>query len=598
MFVGAVADSDRTVRSVVDEISRHLPNASALFSVSNGVAIACWTGAGLERSVFTDDCAYVGNVRGEFPGPTTELRGDFALVARTNDRLRLARGRFAGRPLYWMRIEKTVIACSRMLPLMVLAGRNARLNLDHVLAQFDPGFGLLKAPLPIAGARRVRNNEVIDINAAGETCVFSGPVSIGPELRASAHELSSELRREFRSAVERQCVGVSRVAVMCGGGVDSSNLLAIAVHNARHRRTAEVIPVALDFGGQGDDRPHLRTVCAHLGIEPLRVAPASGARYAGCGYVVDGSAHATVPQSTIFPIMATAKAAGAELVLLGEGAECVLDAAPPVFVDFLLKHPFRAIGCASRFQAIYETRVQSWRRLMFGPLMHHILPSFVRAQRLRQAHNRSLMGTVNILAWAGPRLRSFLTRRREYPNSKPIQSQRDRIVALASSELLMGFRELYSRWEIATDIPMSFPYLDDDYVRFVGRIPSSAIFAGARERGLLRESMKDLVPDSVRYRMDKARGDEAFAELFSAMNEYPKSTDLLTMRELESLGVVDARRFRGAFRRFAADPYADPWCWRAVWGAITAEAYVRWFNELRTHPLPFALSDPPAMVPP
>jgi hypothetical protein len=247
----------------------------------------------------------------------------------------------------------------------------------------------------------------------------------------------------------------------------------------------------------------------------------------------------------------------------------------------LLRHPLDALRSASRFQAIYETRPQSWRRLILGPLLRCALPAAVLERRRSHVHRRGLIRKAATLAWAGPRFATFLNSRQDYADPRPVHSQRARIVGLASSDLLMGVREVFARWEMAGGLPISLPYLDDDYVRFVGRIPSAAIFAGARERGLLRESMEGLVPDSVRYRMDKARGGDAFAELFRAMGGNEAMGDLGTMRELESLGILDSKKFRLAFHRFAADPYADPVCWHALWGALTAEAYVRWFNDLK-----------------
>ena len=145
----------------------------------------------------------------------------------------------------------------------------------------------------------------------------------------------------------------------------------------------------------------------------------------------------------------------------------------------------------------------------------------------------------------------------------------------------MAARENASRWETATGLPICFPYLDDTYVLFVARLPSSAMFAGARERGLLRESMEGVVPDGIRYRMDKARPYHAFAELFSMPVGRASVADLVTMRELERLQMVDPSSFRTAFDRFARDPYANPRDWTTLWSALTAEAYVRWFREFK-----------------
>ena len=80
---------------------------------------------------------------GIFRGQGPSFAGISALVARCANGLRLARGRFAGRPLYWLRADAVVVACSRLLPLAIAAGRHVQLNLDHVLSPFDPIFSLL-----------------------------------------------------------------------------------------------------------------------------------------------------------------------------------------------------------------------------------------------------------------------------------------------------------------------------------------------------------------------------------------------------------------------------------------------------------------------
>ncbi|MGH7269254.1 MAG: hypothetical protein ACREJ3_02390, partial [Polyangiaceae bacterium] len=89
------------------------------------------------------------------------------------------------------------------------------------------------------------------------------------------------------------------------------------------------------------------------------------------------------------------------------------------------------------------------------------------------------------------------------------------------------------------------------------------------------------VPDSVRYRTDKSRPLYAYMEALSAMRADPAFRDLLSMRELEARGIVDANAFASAFEQFARDPSANPWDWGTLWGAITGEAYVRWFAAFR-----------------
>jgi asparagine synthase (glutamine-hydrolysing) len=581
MILGAIGQNDRAAREIVDRLVGELPAQFVACSVSNRIAIACFSGVAGVTPAFADDHAYVGQLRGSFPDATAELRGDFALIARTSDGLRLARGRFAGRPLYWMRTGATVVASSRLLPLAILMHPELRLNVEYVLALFDQTFNLLRGPLPFVGLEKVHTNTIVDVDSSGNARTRSGPFHLQPELKLPTRELASALRQEFAAAVERQCAGATRVAVLTGGGVDSSNLLATTVRNARQKNTADVIPVALDFGGVGDDRPHLRAVCDHLGINPLRVSPSEGVRYAGGDWCIDGTAHAAIPLSTTIALLSRAKSAGADLALLGDGSEWLLDAAPAVFGDFLLKRPLQGLRCAARYQGIFQTRPEAWRTLLLGPLMRRILPRPALELRRSRMRRRTAAHREENFSWMGPKLTAFLSEPRESPSFPAVHSQQSRVAQLTTSALVMMYRELTSQWEMAVDLPISFPYLDDDYVRFVSRIPSEAIFAGARERGLLRESMEGLVPDSVRYRMDKSLGHEAFAQILCAMGADRAIGDLVTMRELDKLGIVDPKRFGTAFEAFAKNPREQASAQLTLWSAITAEGYVRWFNDFK-----------------
>jgi hypothetical protein len=139
---------------------------------------------------------------------------------------------------------------------------------------------------------------------------------------------------------------------------------------------------------------------------------------------------------------------------------------------------------------------------------------------------------------------------------------------------------LVSRLEASVGVPIAYPYLDDDFVRFTARISSADVFIGERERGLLRESMAGLVPDSLRYRMDKAVGDQPEREQFLAAGGYQAVADLATMRELDRIGIVRARRFQQEFRAFSDDP--DSWSSRSAipfWLALHAEVFARWFRS-------------------
>jgi asparagine synthetase B (glutamine-hydrolysing) len=478
-----------------------------------------------------------------------------------------------------MRVGKTTVASTRLLPLALAGKAELRLNPDHVLFFFHPVMLTLGQPLPFVGAEAVQMNTIVEIDSAGRTRAEEGPVRFGPKLTLSNHDLAKHVRDEFEAAVARQSRGARRIGVLTGGGIDSGNLLATAVHNHRHRGGPEVVPLSFDFGGEGDDRPHLGALCRQLGVEPVRIAPAEGAVFGMRDRIVDGQINQILPSAVMSVAMARAREAGVDRVFDGMDSEAIFDADGVVFGDFLLRHPFAALSNATRFHAIGETRWRWWRRMLIGPLARHVLPPFVIEARGKVLRGRLARARAASLPWAGPRLRAFLGNPDNCLRPRPIGSQRARVSALASSPALTVNRDSASRWEIAGGVPISRPYLDDEFLQFMGRVPSAAIFAGARDRGLLRESMAGRVPETLRNRMDKSRPREALASAFAALRDSSALSSLLSMRELEALGIVDARSFRSAFDDFAADPLRDDAAWIYLWAAISGEAHTRWFRE-------------------
>jgi asparagine synthase (glutamine-hydrolysing) len=584
LIAGVVASCDQKAARIIDCLVRVAPAGISSHTVRGGVGIACWTGPRFVSDPRLEgDVALVGTLRSTAPTAGSELKGDFALVGRRSGRLVLARGRFCGRSVYFCRVGDATVACTRLLPLAALLRGNLRLNIDHLCAPLDGRSWAWLNPLPFEGMRSVPLNSRVEIDARGTEEISRPTLALGPALRCSEAELASRLREELCAAVARQSGSARKVGVMTGGGLDSSGVVACAVLNQRRGVAGPVVASALDHGGYGDDRPHLRALCAHLDIEPIRVKPAEAVSRADHARIVDGSIQAYLPGSGTLALVHRAREAGAEVVMTGEGSELALDTISDVFADFLRTAPGSALTCLARFRGVDETWRQSVRRLAVGPLARAIVPT-----RVREALRRSVPRPAP--EWVAPRLEALLRRPLREPGAPVACSQRDRVARLASSPLLTATIDHLLRWEIATGVRFSFPYLDDDFLQFVGRVPSSAVFAGARDRGLLRESLAGIVPDSLRYRTDKARPYQAVVEQYEAMGGFAAVGDLVTMRELGRLGLVHPEKFRRNFEAWASDPAPASGECELLWGAIAGEAYVRQIEALNA---PLALDAPP-----
>ena len=102
-------------------------------------------------------------------------------------------------------------------------------------------------------------------------------------------ELAEALVDQLARTIDWIVGPVSRIAVLGGGGVDSSGLLGTLVHRTRASRTARVSAVTFDFAGPGDDRPHFRTVTDSLGVEALRVYPSDASALVKETFVIDAA---------------------------------------------------------------------------------------------------------------------------------------------------------------------------------------------------------------------------------------------------------------------------------------------------------------------
>jgi len=78
----------------------------------------------------------------------------------------------------------------------------------------------------------------------------------------------------------------------------------------------------------------------------------------------------------------------------------------------------------------------------------------------------------------------------------------DRAQYLELTTLLRGYllSSQGDRMAMAHSVEGRFPFLDHELVGFVSRLPRSHKLSGLRDKRVLRESMRTLLPDSIRYR--------------------------------------------------------------------------------------------------
>lgn len=381
------------------------------------------------------------------------------------------------------------------------------------------------------------------------------------------------LRYALEAAVDRALEGAERVAVLTGGGLDSGALLALA-HARGRLRGISVFAVALDFGGPGDDRPHLAALERHVGVEVERMTPEHGAAHAESFLRGVDAAPFTWPGGPMeVAALARAKARGAERVLTGVGADELFDGEPRALAARALGgDPIGAVRAARALRGFERPRAPALTWIA-RPVASAILPRAVRAWRAR--------GEAWAPPWAGPELVAYLRAAAEGARTRalaPRDTPAARLEALCGAPHREHLAWLRHQQEIAAGVERRDPFLDRALARAVTSLPPAWLLLGQVRRGLFREAIRGLVPESLREREDKASFEPAFTRFASALGGFEALRPLARVPRLAALGLAWPGPFGEAFEELARAPL-DSEGWATVWPALAVEAFLRARDE-------------------
>jgi asparagine synthetase B (glutamine-hydrolysing) len=377
------------------------------------------------------------------------------------------------------------------------------------------------------------------------------------------------LREELTAAVERSLEGVRRVAVMAGGGLDSSGLLALAVEWAEKDATRSVFAVAMDYDTPGDDRPYMRALEQHLDCEVLRVTPEQAAPQMRALREGIDAAPLTWPTAPFeIETLERARQNGAERCLNGVAGDGLFDGAPSALSAMARRGDvLGALRAATQLEGfdIPRSRALSW---IARPMLARAEPHAVRRRRLR--------GLLRTPSWAGPRLSRIIEHQRDVfvaHAMMPRETGADRFAAAQAAPDLEYIGWLRHQEEIASRLPRRDPYLDPTLRRFVLSLPPEWLLHGGKRRGLYREAIRELVPDVIYRRTSKADTEPGIVRVVDAAGGVASLRDLARVRRLADLGLVEPRAFARLFDELAADPTRS-WDWATVFAVLAVEAFV------------------------
>lgn len=438
------------------------------------------------------------------------FNGMWALLILDHEQRTLfaARDRFGVKPLYYWRTPDGALAfASEIKQFTVLDGWQARLNAQRAYDFLAWGVSDHTDETMFAGVFQLRGGQSVTValDQAGDGARL--PVQQWYTLQASAWQgdyaqAITRMRELLDDAVRLRLRADVAVGSCLSGGLDSSSIVGLMNRQLREQGATDRQKTfsACAHEKRFDERPHMETVIASTGVDAHFVYPATADLFAELDKLVW---HQDEPfgSTSIFAqwkVFELAADKGVKVMLDGQGADEQL-AGYMIFFGPLFAGLFRR----GRW-------LRLWRELRAAHRIH--------GMSLLQACKH----LVNILAPLS--LRNRLRERAGYGAVRPAWLALDAdiacedpfarrgarttsIAALCRSQLESTNLQMLLHWEdrdsMAHSVEARVPFLDYRLAEFLIGLPDDWKLSDGITKRILREAMADVVPDSIRWRMDK-----------------------------------------------------------------------------------------------
>jgi asparagine synthase (glutamine-hydrolysing) len=512
-----------------------------------------------------------------------EARGDFVLMALRSEGVLLASGVANGfRPIYVATLAAgTVVASTRMTALLPILGERTSFDVDALCAACTSLASPRPDATPYAAVRQVPMGRAWLVRAGTPPDSYSVERPFREtSLLSDAGGYADRLRSELLAAVRRATRGASRVALSVSGGVDSGTVLSLLAHERRANGGGppfDAFAVTFDAPAAWDDRPYRQLLSDHWSVPIAEIDPAGmmlSQRAVRSHLVVDGLPCRAVGLPLAAEMARRADLKGSRIFVTGEGGDDVLNGQPGLYGDLLRTgHAIQAI------RGVLGLRALPWRSLRRLRSLLQLRTALSPFEPAPLRRRRQRYGLLTAYPWAGPRLVRFVEQvlSEDRPRLSLDASAEERYRALRSMTVFNDLARGRGQEEVVGGHVRRDPFLDDEFLRFVATLPPLALLQGGYKRGLLRESMRGLLPEALRLRQTKSFIEPAFVRMTSGAGGVRAIEDLIDARMLADLGIVEPKRFRAHYEEVAAQPADRGWLY--LWAFIAVEAFLRFHAD-------------------
>lgn len=487
----------------------------------------------------------------------------FAVWDETRQELTLARDRFGVKPLYWARVEGCIVFASEVKAFLALPGFEPRLD-PYALAEHFALQNTLGERTWFAGVSLLPAGESITFGQEGERRRRYWDLRFEPDESVSPDDWATGIRERFEASVTRQLMSDVALGTYLSGGMDTGSIAAVAsrAQAGMHTFTCgfELPADHSSLESYFDERPESHRLARELGTVHHELELGPDAMAAALPAVVW---HLDEPRVGIsYPVYYTARmiTRHVTVVLSGVGGDELFAGYPWRYAPLLGLSGDQFVDTFTRTASRLLSEDDA--KQLFAEPMRRSLGDFSPADGVRALLARSECG------------------------DDPLH----RALYFDFKTFLNGLLLVEDKLSMAHSVEARVPFLDNEFVDYVRRIPSALRLEGDVGKAILRRAMAPLLP-----RETATRRKQGFTP---PDRTWYKGESLATVRDL----VLGPRaRDRGYFdmafvERVLDDHTADRRDHRfLLWSLMCFE----WWNRLFVDgegPPPAPSLDPPETV--
>ena len=470
----------------------------------------------------------------------------------------LCRDHFGIKPLFYAEHDDRVVFASEIKAILEDGTFPRRVDEQQLYEYLRFGLYDHNDLTFFEGVRQVPAGAAVTVDASGihETRYWT------PRLGEDADPDPAEFLRLFTRAVERRLVADVPVGTCLSGGLDSSSIVCVM-----DRLLAQHVPDAVSLGDRLktfsavfpgdpiDERRYVEAVLAVTSADPTWVEPTSE-RW--LGELETWIWHAEEPMITTAPyaMWSVMRAASEKVTVLLDGQAG----------DELL-------GGYVPYQYVYLRQLLRERRY--------------REFALESAKARDTVGRLaRRRAWesrhrvdVGALLRPEWTSGKRRPHDPRSQDDlKKRLLQDLTTFSLPSLLRYEDRNSMAHSMESRLPFLDQELVEWILRLPASAIVSGGWSRRILREAMRGILPEPIRERRRKIGFTTPEFRWFRQQRSSIQS--LMRSPSFQARPYWDAEAVAAAFRVACAGGSEES---LFFWRAVNVEIWLRVYFEGAAH---------------